>query len=91
VASIDALLEVALLYNTYGDYNEATNSIDQAYTATNHDGCSSREISTRVAAGTIHGNQKLLSYRSVLANSTSDQNTVRQMMKWKNEADLNII
>ena len=53
--------------------------------------CSSREISTRVAAGTIHGNQKLLSYRSVLANSTSDQNTVRQMMKWKNEADLNII
>merc|ERR1711990_369772 len=91
VASIDALLEVALLYNTYGDYNEATNSIDQAYTATSHDGCSSREISTRVAAGTIHGNQKLLSYRSVLANSTSDQNTVRQMMKWKNEADLNII
>ena len=38
MASIDALLEVALLYNTYGDYNEATNSIDQAYTATNHDG-----------------------------------------------------
>jgi len=38
VASIDALLEVALLYNTYGDYNEATNSIDQAYTSTSHDG-----------------------------------------------------
>lgn len=91
IASIDALLEVALLYNTYGDYHEASNSIDKAYLATSHERCSSREISTRVAAGTIHGNQKLLSYRSVLANSTNDQNTVRQIMEWKNQANPNII
>lgn len=91
VSSIDALTEVSLLYNAYGDYDEAKKSIDDAYLAVGHQGCPNREIWTRITSGTVHGNSKFSNFRSLLSRSTQDQNSLRQLINWKNTANHNQI
>ena len=114
-SSIDALSEVALLYNAYGDYGEAKKSIDDAYLAVGHQGyvsiywfyypssnlvdttnCMSfsdpkREICTRITSGTVHGNAKFSQFRSILSKSTQDQESLKQLMNWKNTGQSNQI
>jgi hypothetical protein len=90
-SSIDALSEVALLYNAYGDYGEAKKSIDDAYLAVGHQGDPKREICTRITSGTVHGNAKFSQFRSILSKSTQDQESLKQLMNWKNTGQSNQI
>jgi len=88
-SSVDALSQVALLYNAYGEYENAQKSIQEAYLACGQAG--GRELSTRVSSGTISGNMHFPSFRRILAASTEDKSQVRRLVDWKNQADNSLL
>ena len=47
-----------------------------------------RERSTRVAVGTVVGNEHLLEYRRQLSLATKNKKNVRILVNWKNLGDL---
>jgi len=88
-SSVDALTQVALLYNAYGEFKNAEESIQEAYLACGQAG--TRELSTRVSSGTISGNIHFPEFRRILAASTHDSHQVRRLVNWKNQANTELL
>jgi len=84
-SSVDALCQVALLYNAHEEYESAEKSIQKAYLACGQAG--RREVSTRVSCGTIGGNILFPQMRKMLAQCSKDRSQISQMVKWKNSAN----
>jgi len=84
-SSVDALCQVALLYNAHEEYESAEKSIQKAYLACGQAG--RRELSTRVSCGTIGGNILFPQMRKMLAQSSKDKSQMAEMVKWKNSAN----
>merc|ERR1711937_316400 len=84
-SSVDALCQVALLYNAHEEYESAEKSIQKAYLACCQAG--RPEVSTRVSCGTIGGNILFPQMRKMLAQCSKDRSQISQMVKWKNSAN----
>ncbi|CAG5089601.1 Oidioi.mRNA.OKI2018_I69.PAR.g12276.t1.cds [Oikopleura dioica] len=84
--SVDALSQMSLLYNAYKKHPQATELIQKAYH--NCEEAKNRERSTRVAVGTVVGNEHLLEYRRQLSLATKNKKNVRILVNWKNLGDL---
>jgi len=84
--SVDALSQMSLLYNAYKKHHQATELIQKAYH--NCQEAKNRERSTRVAVGTVVGNEHLLEYRRQMALATKNKKNLRVLVNWKNLANL---
>jgi len=84
--SVDALSQMSLLYNAYKKHHQATELIQKAYH--NCQEAKNRERSTRVAVGTVVGNEHLLEYRRQMALATKNKKNLRILVNWKNLANL---
>jgi len=88
-SSVDALSQVALLYNAFGEFSLAEESIAEAYLASGQAG--SREVSTRVTHGALSGNIHHPEFRRVLSRSTKDLGQVRRLVNWKDNGDNSLL